>query len=77
MVSLAMVVSDGFGVMLRRHLPATLVAQAAAGRVLVGPRTATLLSGLFDLEPVGPLQLKGVAEPVEASYLGNPQAGSE
>jgi class 3 adenylate cyclase len=45
---------------------ARLQAHAGDGGIVVGPATAAQVQGAFDLESVGPLELKGKAEPVAA-----------
>lgn len=50
-------------------LAARLQERAAPGGILVGPRTADLVGGLFRLEGVGELRLKGISEPVRAWCL--------
>jgi len=51
------------------NLAARLQAVAEPGRVVVGPATRTALAGRAVLEPLGPLELKGKSEPVEAFVL--------
>src|SRR5262245_8641788 len=48
------------------NLAARLQAQAGANEIFVGPGAARLLQGRVELEPVGPLELRGWREPVEA-----------
>jgi class 3 adenylate cyclase len=50
------------------NLAARLQAAAEPGRVVIGAATAAVLTGA-SLEPVGPLNLKGKSEPVEAYLL--------
>lgn len=51
------------------NLAARLESAAEPKRILIGPETARLLADRVALESAGPLQLKGVAEPVEAFYV--------
>jgi len=48
------------------NLAARLQALAAPGEIVLSEETRRLLGASFDLEPTGPLQLKGFAAPVEA-----------
>jgi class 3 adenylate cyclase/tetratricopeptide (TPR) repeat protein len=48
------------------NLAARLQAQAAPGEIVLSDDTRRLLGASFDLEPTGPLPLKGFAAPVEA-----------
>ncbi|HUI24879.1 MAG TPA: adenylate/guanylate cyclase domain-containing protein [Candidatus Kryptonia bacterium] len=48
------------------NLAARLQTAAAPGSVLISPNTAKLVGSRFVTRPVGPLQLKGKARPVEA-----------
>ena len=48
------------------NLAARLQAAAAPGGILVSDSTAKLIAGRFATEPVGPLVLKGKAQPVDA-----------
>lgn len=63
------------------NLAARLQQQAGPNEILVGPVAARLLGGRVDLEPVGPLDLRGWREPVEAHRvlcaveLGEPVRG--
>ena len=50
------------------NLAARLQAAADPGRVVIGATTAAVLTGAV-LEPMGPLELKGKTEPVEAFLL--------
>ena len=50
------------------NLAARLQAVAEPGRVVIGAATAAELPGAI-LEPLGPLDLKGKSEPVEAFLL--------
>jgi class 3 adenylate cyclase len=50
------------------NLAARLQAAADPGRIVIGATTAAVLTGAT-LEPVGPLELKGKSEPVEAYRL--------
>ena len=50
------------------NLAARLQTAAEPGRVVVGALTAAALAGA-ELEPIGPLELKGKSEPVEAFLL--------
>jgi class 3 adenylate cyclase len=51
------------------NLAARLQAQATPGKVVVAGSTVSLLQDASGLRPVGPLQVKGRAAPVEA-YVG-------
>lgn len=51
------------------NLAARLETASEPGRILVGPATAQLLGDEVRLESAGQLQLKGVAAPVEASFV--------
>src|SRR5690242_10918082 len=51
------------------NLAARLQAAAGANEVLVGPGAARLLRDRVDLEPVGPLELRGWREPVLAQRV--------
>jgi class 3 adenylate cyclase/ATP/maltotriose-dependent transcriptional regulator MalT len=63
------------------NLAARLQAEAGANEILVGPGAARLLRDRVDLEPVGPLELRGWREPVAAqrvlcaAELGEPVRG--
>lgn len=48
------------------NLAARLQAAAAPGEVLLSAATASLARGLFDLEPLPPLKLKGISRAVQA-----------
>jgi class 3 adenylate cyclase len=48
------------------NLAARLQAVGEPGQVVVSGQTATLVAGFFELEPLGRLALKGIAEPVPA-----------
>jgi class 3 adenylate cyclase len=48
------------------NLAARLCAEAKAGEVLVCQRTRASVEADATLEPVGPLQLRGFAQPVPA-----------
>jgi class 3 adenylate cyclase/ATP/maltotriose-dependent transcriptional regulator MalT len=48
------------------NLAARLQQEAAPNEILIGPGAARLLRGRVDLEPVGPLTLRGWREPVAA-----------
>jgi class 3 adenylate cyclase len=50
------------------NLAARLQAQAEPGKVVIGATTAAALEGAI-LEPLGPLELKGKSEPVQAFLL--------
>jgi len=50
------------------NLAARLQAEAEAGQVVIGATTAAELTGAT-LEPLGPLDLKGKSEPVQAFRL--------
>jgi ABC-type oligopeptide transport system substrate-binding subunit/class 3 adenylate cyclase len=55
------------------HLAARLQGEAKPGGVLVSQATAGLAEGHFNLEPVGPLSLKGVETPVMAFQVVGPK----
>lgn len=60
------------------NLAARLETASEPGKILIGPRTASLLSGTgIDLEPAGTLTLKGVSEPVEAFYVVSNEPGAD
>ena len=48
------------------NLAARLCSEAAAGVVLVDRKIIAMVDALVESEPVGPLQLKGIAQPVAA-----------
>ena len=48
------------------NVAARLQSHAGSGGVAVGPATARQVEGVFRLEPIGPVELKGKAEPVDA-----------
>src|SRR5262249_50797965 len=48
------------------NLAARLQAFAEPGSVVIAPATRRLLGGLFRLHALGPLEVKGLAEPVES-----------
>ena len=48
------------------NLAARLCAHALGGQILLGPRAYASVTDLVDIEPVGPLELKGFHEPVQA-----------
>ncbi len=48
------------------NLAARLCSEAAAGQVLVDRKIMAKLEGLVEAEPVGPLNLKGIGQPVPA-----------
>ena len=48
------------------NLAARLCSEAAAGQVLVDRKIMAKVDGLVEAEPVGPLNLKGIAQPVPA-----------
>jgi class 3 adenylate cyclase len=52
------------------NVAARLEGQSLPGRIVVGETTAELLGDHFPLESMGPLQLKGVAQPVHAHMVG-------
>jgi class 3 adenylate cyclase/tetratricopeptide (TPR) repeat protein len=59
------------------NLAARLQAEAQPGCMVVDPATRGLLGGLFELEALGPRQLKGIAAPVEPwRVIGEAQADS-
>jgi hypothetical protein len=51
------------------NLAARLQALAAPGTVLIGASTRRLTGGLFDYEDLGPVEIKGLAEPIVASRV--------
>ena len=51
------------------HIAARLEHQAEPGSVLLAQQTASLVHGIATLEPMGPLSLKGIAEPVPVYRL--------
>jgi class 3 adenylate cyclase len=59
------------------NLAARLETAAPPGRVMVGPQTAALLPDDIELEPAGPLQLKGFAKPVEAWLVVGDHDGTQ
>ncbi len=52
------------------NVAARLESASQPDRILVGPETAALLGDEVSLTSAGPLQLKGVSEPVEAWFVG-------
>ena len=54
------------------NLAARLQTSAAPGSVVASAATAALVEGLFFLEPLGALDLKGIAEPTEAFRVIEP-----
>ena len=48
------------------NLASRLCGEAKGGQVLVSGRIATILEGQIHAEPVGELELKGIARPVAA-----------
>ncbi len=48
------------------NLASRLCGEAKGGEVLVSGRIATILEGQIHAEPVGELELKGIARPVAA-----------
>ena len=59
------------------NVAARLQGQAEPGGVLVSEATAGLIEGNFELEPVGPLSLKGVEAPVAAFRVVGVKATAE
>jgi len=51
------------------NVAARLQALAGAGEIVIGPETARMLGGSVELEPLGPIQVKGRAGSVEAFRL--------
>jgi class 3 adenylate cyclase len=51
------------------NLAARLQAAAEPGLVVIGSATRAALAGVAMVEPLGPLELKGKSEPVEAFVL--------
>jgi len=58
------------------NIAARLEAAAEPGTIAVGEATARRLAGRFITQPLGPLQVKGRAEPVKAWRLVGPQLGT-
>jgi len=48
------------------NLASRLCSEAKDGQILVSPRVAAALEGIVPLEEIGPLTLKGLAQPVAA-----------
>jgi class 3 adenylate cyclase len=48
------------------NLASRLCSQALGGQILLSPRAYAIVTELVDVEPVGPLQLKGFHDPVQA-----------
>ena len=48
------------------NMAARLQAVGAPGQMVISGQTASLVAGFFDLEPLGPLTLKGIGRPVPA-----------
>jgi adenylate cyclase len=48
------------------NLASRLCAQAFGGQILLSPRAYAAVTDLVDVEPVGPLELKGFHDPVQA-----------
>ena len=48
------------------HIAARLEALATPGSVVIAEATSRLISARFDQEPLGPQELKGIAEPIRA-----------
>ena len=59
------------------NVAARLQTHAGRSGVAVGPAAARQVEGLFQLESLGPLELKGKAESVEAFRVGSERAGAE
>ena len=53
------------------NLAARLCAEARGGQILLSPRAFATVTGLAEIEPVGPLQLKGFHDPVQAYNVGS------
>lgn len=51
------------------NLASRLCSQALGGQILLSPRAYATVSDLVSIEPVGPLQLKGFHDPVQAYNL--------
>jgi hypothetical protein len=51
------------------NLAARLQALAESGTVVIGPSTRRLTGGLFEYEDLGPVEIKGLAAPVEAARV--------
>ncbi|HEX2888006.1 AAA family ATPase [Vineibacter terrae] len=59
------------------NLAARLQGEAAPGTVVLAPVTRALLGELFELESLGPRQIKGIAQPVEPwQVVGEAKAAS-
>lgn len=52
------------------NVSARLQSEAAPGEVIVSSATAELVDGYFTLASIGPLALRGVADPVDAHLVG-------
>jgi adenylate cyclase len=48
------------------NLAARLCARATGGQILLAPKAYAAVTDLVDVEPVGPLQLKGFPQPIQA-----------
>jgi class 3 adenylate cyclase len=59
------------------NVAARLQSAAEPGTIAVGPGSASRLSSLFVLEPLGEISVKGRGEPVSASRLVGPRPSSE
>ena len=55
------------------NVAARLQAHAAPGGVVLGPVTANEVRDVFDVEPIGDLEIRGRGEPVEAYRLVGPR----
>ena len=54
------------------NLAARLCGEAKAGQILFDRKTMAALEGVFEFDPVGPLSLKGLSQPVPAFALKKP-----
>ena len=55
------------------NLAARLCGEAKGGQVLADRKTMAVLDGVFDFDSLGPLTLKGFAQPVPAFALRKPE----
>ena len=53
------------------NLAARLCAEAKAGQILADRKTMAALDGVFEFDPVGPFELKGLSKPVPGFVLKN------
>jgi class 3 adenylate cyclase len=57
------------------NLASRLCAQALGGQILLAPRAYAQVIDLVEAEPIGPLQLKGFHEPIQAYNVAGLKAG--